>query len=61
MDGNAFKDIQRLEADLQEVADTFRTNSRLTSSDYLMSVLGVTCLRYAANRFDAAHCQIEAD
>ena len=33
----------------------------LTSSDYLMPVLGVIFLRHAANRFEAAHRQIEAD
>ena len=36
-------------------------NSKLTSSDYFMPVLGVIFLRHAANRFEAAHRQIEAD
>jgi hypothetical protein len=58
---NTFKDIDRLEADLWEAADNLRANSKLTSSDYFMPVLGVIFLRHAANRFDAAHRQIEAD
>src|SRR5438093_2293426 len=58
---DAFKDIEKLEADLWEAADNLRANSKLTSSDYFMPVLGVIFLRHAANRFDAAHRQIEAD
>src|SRR4249920_3987182 len=58
---DGFKDIGRLEADLWEAADNLRANSKLTSSDYFMPVLGVIFLRHAANRFDAAHRQIEAD
>jgi len=58
---DAFKDIEKLEADLWEAADNLRANSKLTSSDYFMPVLGVIFLRHAANRFDAAHGQIEAD
>jgi len=53
--------IDKLEADLWEAADNLRANSKLTSSDYFMPVLGVIFLRHAANRFDAAHRQIEAD
>ena len=55
------KDIEKLEADLWEAADNLRANSKLTSSDYFMPVLGVIFLRHAANRFEAAHRQIEAD
>jgi type I restriction enzyme M protein len=61
MTTNAFKDIEKLEADLWEAADNLRANSKLTSSDYFMPVLGVIFLRYAANRFEAAKRQIEAD
>jgi type I restriction enzyme M protein len=61
MTTNAFKDIEKLETDLWEAADNLRANSKLTSSDYFMPVLGVIFLRHAANRFDAAHRQIEAD
>ncbi len=58
---SSFKDIENLETDLWEAADNLRANSKLTSSDYFMPVLGVIFLRHAANRFDAAHRQIEAD
>jgi type I restriction enzyme M protein len=57
----AFNDIERFDADLWEAADNLRANSKLTSSDYFMPVLGVIFLRHAANRFDAAHRQIDAD
>jgi type I restriction enzyme M protein len=53
--------VEKLEADLWEAADNLRANSKLTSSDYFMPVLGVIFLRHAANRFDAATQQIEAD
>ena len=42
-------------------ADNLRANSKLTPSDYFMPVLGIIFLRHAANRFDAATQQIEAD
>lgn len=58
---DAFKDIEKLEADLWEAADNLRANSKLTSSDYFMPVLGVIFLRHAANRFDAAARQIKED
>ena len=61
MNSDAFKDIEKLETDLWKAADNLRANSKLTSSDYFMPVLGVIFLRHAANRFDAAHQQIEAD
>src|SRR5437867_5222205 len=61
MNSDAFKDIEKLETDLWEAADNLRANSKLTSSDYFMPVLGVIFMRHAANRFDAAHRQIEAD
>jgi type I restriction enzyme M protein len=58
---DSFKDIEKLETDLWEAADNLRANSKLTSSDYFMPVLGVIFLRHAANRFDAATRQIEED
>src|SRR3990170_5803688 len=61
MINETFKDIEKLESDLWEAADNLRANSKLTSSDYFMPVLGVIFLRHAADRFDAAHRQIEAD
>jgi type I restriction enzyme M protein len=56
-----FKDIEKLESNLWEAVDNLRANSKLTSSDYFMPVLGVIFLRHAANRFEAAHRQIEVD
>ncbi len=61
MTNETFKDIEKLESDLWEAADHLRANSKLTSSDYFMPVLGVIFLRHAANRFAAASRQIEAD
>ncbi|MEX2171509.1 MAG: N-6 DNA methylase [Pirellulales bacterium] len=61
MNNDAFKDIEKLENDLWEAADNLRANSKLTSTDYFMPVLGVIFLRHAANRFDVAHKQIETD
>jgi type I restriction enzyme M protein len=46
--------LAQFETDLWEAADNLRANSKLTSSDYFMPVLGVIFLRHAANRFDAA-------
>src|SRR5438067_5621762 len=57
----AFNDIDKFEADLWDAADNLRANSKLTSSDYFMPVLGVIFLRHAANRFEAAAKQIEED
>ena len=48
------QDLAQFEADLWEAADNLRANSKLTSSDYFMPVLGVIFLRHAANRFAAA-------
>ncbi len=61
MRNGTFNGIEKLESDLWEAADNLRANSKLTSSDYFMPVLGVIFLRHAANRFEAAHRQIEAD
>jgi type I restriction-modification system DNA methylase subunit len=53
--------IEQLEDDLWAAADNLRANSKLTSSEYCMPVLGVIFLRHATNRYDAACRQIEAD
>jgi type I restriction enzyme M protein len=58
---DTFKDIEKLETDLWEAADNLRANSKLTSSDYFMPVLGVIFLRHATNRFEVAQRQIDAD
>src|SRR5438067_12882196 len=57
----AFNDIDKFEADLWDAADNLRANSKLTSSDYFMPVLGIIFLRHAANRFEAANQQIAED
>lgn len=61
MEGSSFADIEKLEADLWSAADNLRANSKLTSSDYFMPVLGIIFLRHAENRFEAAIKQIEED
>ncbi len=61
MTNDTFKDIEKLESDLWEAADNLRANSKLTSSDYFMPVLGVIFLRHAMNRFEAATTQIQED
>ena len=42
--------LSKFESDLWEAADNLRANSKLTSSDYFMPVLGIIFLRHAANR-----------
>ncbi|HRZ22635.1 MAG TPA: N-6 DNA methylase [Candidatus Contendobacter sp.] len=61
MNHNVLHDIEQLEASLWEAADQLRANSKLTSSEYCMPVLGVIFLRHASNRYQAALKQIEAD
>jgi hypothetical protein len=61
MNGGVFNDIEKLEADLWEAADQLRANSKLTSSDYFMPVLGIIFLRHSANRYEAAAREIAAD
>ncbi|MCC6494304.1 MAG: N-6 DNA methylase [Pirellulales bacterium] len=53
--------IEQLESDLWSAADNLRANSKLTSSEYCMPVLGVIFLRHATNRYDAAAAQIAVD
>jgi type I restriction enzyme M protein len=53
--------IEQLETDLWAAADNLRANSKLTSSEYCMPVLGIIFLRHATNRYDDAVRQIEAD
>lgn len=61
MTGNALKDIEQVEASLWEAADQLRANSKLTSSEYVMPVLGIIFLRHAFNRYEAARAAIKAD
>ncbi len=55
------ENLAQFESDLWEAADNLRANSKLTSSDYFMPVLGIIFLRHAANRFEVAAKQIDED
>ena len=61
MSHTAFKNIEQIESSLWEAADQLRANSKLTSSEYCMPVLGVIFLRHASNRYEKALAQIKAD
>jgi type I restriction enzyme M protein len=61
MSQTALNDIEKLEDSLWAAADNLRANSKLTSSEYCMPVLGVIFLRHATNRYDAAMQQIAGD
>ena len=61
MTANAFHNIAQIESSLWEAADQLRANSKLTSSEYCMPVLGVIFLRHATNRYESALQAIEAD
>jgi hypothetical protein len=58
---NQLANIEQLETDLWAAADNLRANSKLTSSEYCMPVLGIIFLRHAANRYEDAVKQIAAD
>lgn len=51
--------IEKLENRLWEAADQLRANSKLTSSEYSMPVLGLIFLRHAFNRFQKAEAEIK--
>jgi hypothetical protein len=53
--------LAQFESELWSAADNLRANSKLTSSDYFMPVLGIIFLRHAPNRFDAATQRIADD
>lgn len=61
MSTNALQNIAKVEDSLWEAADQLRANSKLTSSEYCMPVLGVIFLRHATNRYNAALQAIEDD
>jgi type I restriction enzyme M protein len=61
MTPSEFDSISKLEADLWSAADNLRANSKLTSSEYCMPVLGIIFLRHAANRYETALKQIQDD
>ena len=55
------ENIENIESDLWEAADQLRANSKLTSTQYCIPLLGIIFLRHAANRFDNVSRQIEED
>ena len=61
MSSSALTELNKIEASLWEAADQLRANSKLTSSEYCMPVLGVIFLRHASNRYDDALAAIQAD
>ncbi|MGE0156177.1 MAG: N-6 DNA methylase [Geobacter sp.] len=61
MSVNAMHSIEQIESQLWEAADQLRANSKLTSSEYCMPVLGIIFLRHASNRYEAALEQIRAE
>lgn len=54
-------DIRKIEDELWEAADELRANSKLTSQQYCMPVLGLIFLRYAWGRFRRADAQIDEE
>ncbi len=58
---NHLNSIEQFESSLWEAADQLRANSKLTSSEYCMPVLGVIFLRHAGNRHEIALAQIKSD
>lgn len=53
--------IKKLEADLWESADLLRAESKLTSNQYCMPVLGLIFLRYAFSRYKLVEKEIMAN
>lgn len=54
-------DIRKLEKELWEAADLLRAESKLTSQEYCMPVLGLIFLRYAYSRFKFVEADILKD
>lgn len=53
--------VKKLEKDLWESADLLRADSKLTSNEYCMPVLGLIFLRYAYSRFKRVEQEILKD
>ena len=53
--------IRKLESELWDSADMLRANSKLTSNQYCMPVLGLIFLRYAYSRFKLVEKEILKD
>lgn len=54
------KEIEQLEAELWDSANTLRANSKLTAAEYKDPVLGLILLRYAQNRYEQAKATVDA-
>ena len=50
--------IRKLESELWEAADLLRADSKVTSQEYCMPVLGLIFLRYAYSRFKFVEADI---
>lgn len=53
--------IRKLETELWEAADLLRADSKVTSQEYCMPVLGLIFLRYAYSRFKFVEADILKD
>ena len=53
--------IRKLEKELWEAADELRANSKVTSQEYCMPVLGLIFLRYAYSRFKFVEAEVMKD
>ena len=53
--------IRKLETELWEAADLLRADSKVTSQEYCMPVLGLIFLRYAYSRFQYVEAEIQKD
>jgi type I restriction enzyme M protein len=53
------ENIEQIERRLWEAADQLRANSKLTSTEYYMPVLGLIFLRHAFNRFLVVKEEVE--
>jgi len=53
--------IRKLETELWEAADLLRADSKVTSQEYCMPVLGLIFLRYAYSRFKFVEAEIQKD
>lgn len=54
------QELNELEIELWDSANTLRANSKLTAAEYKDPVLGLILLRYAQNRYEQAKKEIEA-
>ena len=53
--------IRNLEKELWDAADLLRANSKVTSQEYCMPVLGLIFLRYAFSRFQFVEAELLKD